>query len=557
MTAEARSRTCRPRTRNRGSVIVLVIWAVAIAAVLVAAAQVLAFRQAAMGREAMARVEARWAARAGIEETIAILEYHTERPDPDDARQLYKDLTAAAQGELESGSWDISHVEDGVRYPGPQDEHAKININWATRAMLLEISGMTLDIADGIVDWRDTDDNPGMMGAEYDWYLARRTGYQPRNGPFRSIAELELVAGAFPRFVRGEDQNLNGKLDPNENDGAASEPPDNADGLLDGGWSSVLTARSAGSLVGASGQPKLDLATASPEEMVARFGVTEQQAAALSVFGQGQNSRLEMLLTQDLSALAASNSANNAGVGAGGMGGAGGIGGRRGRGGSGGGGGMGGGPDGTGGGRGDGGGGGGGGPRGGGSGPDLGPTGPVRGGATRIRPSISSSLAVEAPEFLMAAMPQQSGRSSAGAGGQQGGAQAGRVQSLDSMQLRRIFQEGLIRGGTTRPLGRLNLNTVPAAVLRALLPDDPITADAIVSARGASSRGLLAISDLLGSSRIATQSLAAIAPYADTQSYVFTVTSTGRSASTGLEVEITAVVDRSTLPARILEYREQ
>ncbi len=568
MTAEARSRTCRPRTRNRGSVIVLVIWAVAIAAVLVAAAQVLAFRQAAMGREAMARVEARWAARAGIEETIAILEYHTERPDPDDARQLYKDLTAAAQGELESGSWDISHVEDGVRYPGPQDEHAKININWATRAMLLEISGMTLDIADGIVDWRDTDDNPGMMGAEYDWYLARRTGYQPRNGPFRSIAELELVAGAFPRFVRGEDQNLNGKLDQNENDGAASEPPDNADGLLDGGWSSVLTARSAGSLVGASGQPKLDLATASPEEMVARFGVTEQQAAALSVFGQGQNSRLEMLLTQDLSALAASNSANNAGVGAGGMGGAGGIGGRRGRGGSGGGGGMGGGPDGTGGGRGDGGGGGGsggggdgpgggGGPRGGGSGPDLGPTGPVRGGATRIRPSISSSLAVEAPEFLMAAMPQQSGRSSAGAGGQQGGAQAGRVQSLDSMQLRRIFQEGLIRGGTTRPLGRLNLNTVPAAVLRALLPDDPITADAIVSARGASSKGLLAISDLLGSSRIATQSLAAIAPYADTQSYVFTVTSTGRSASTGLEVEITAVVDRSTLPARILEYREQ
>ena len=67
----------RRRTRPRGSVIVLVIWAVAIAAVLVAAAQVLAFRQAAMGREAMARVEARWAARAGIEETIAVLEYHT------------------------------------------------------------------------------------------------------------------------------------------------------------------------------------------------------------------------------------------------------------------------------------------------------------------------------------------------------------------------------------------------------------------------------------------------------------------------------------------------
>jgi hypothetical protein len=38
---------------------------------------------------------------------------------------------------------------------------------------------------------------------------------------------------------------------------------------------------------------------------------------------------------------------------------------------------------------------------------------------------------------------------------------------------------------------------------------------------------------------------------------VFTITSRGRSGSTGLEVEITAVVDRSQLPARILEYREQ
>jgi hypothetical protein len=38
---------------------------------------------------------------------------------------------------------------------------------------------------------------------------------------------------------------------------------------------------------------------------------------------------------------------------------------------------------------------------------------------------------------------------------------------------------------------------------------------------------------------------------------VFTITSRGRAMTTGLEVEITAVVDRSTLPARILEYREQ
>ena len=195
-------------TAPRGSVIVMVIWAVAIAAVLIAAAQILAFRQAAMGREALAKVEARWAARAGIEETIAILEYHTENPDPNDARQMFKDLTLAASGDLGTGTWEISHVEDGVTFPGPQDEHAKLNVNTIPRLMLLEIANMSPDVVDAIVDWRDADDEAGMMGAEYEFYAGRGLGYEPRNGPFRSIAEVELVAGAFPRYVRGEDQNL-------------------------------------------------------------------------------------------------------------------------------------------------------------------------------------------------------------------------------------------------------------------------------------------------------------------------------------------------------------
>lgn len=152
-------------------------------------------------------------------------------------------------------------------------------------------------------------------------------------------------------------------------------------------------------------------------------------------------------------------------------------------------------------------------------------------------------------------MPQSSGRSSAGMGGAAGG--GSQVQKLDNLQLRRIFQEGYISDGTKRPAGKVNINTVSPAILRAMLPNDPISASAIVSARSASSKGILAISDLLESNRISRDSLAAISSYVDTQSYVFTVSSRGRSDSTGLEVEITAVVDRSTLPARILSYREQ
>ena len=479
---------------RRGSVIVIVIWSVAIAAVIVGAAQVLAFRQAAMGRESIAKVEARWAARAGIEETLAVLEYHTEEPDTSTSRQLYKDLELVADGQLESGDWQIRHVEDGVEIKGPQDEHAKLNINNIDRATLLELDSMTMDVADAIVDWRDTDDNAGMMGAEYDFYVNRDLGYEPRNGPFRSIAELELVAGAFPKYVRGEDQNLNGRLDPNENDGGASEPPDDADGFLDAGWSGALTARSSGSLIGAAGEARLNLREATPEEMQERFGVTAEQATALTGFAKGQSAKLEMLLTQDLATLSA------------------------------------------------------------GGGNQRGNTrgGQTAGGASNGR---AAGRGTDNQSGNMGASGRQSGRSSSGAPAAQGGNT--RIQSLDQQQLRRIFQEGTLETGAQPILGKVNLNTAPPAVLRALLPDDPISADAILSLRNASSSGLLAISDLLGSSRITPQSLAAIAPYADTQSYVFTVTSRGRSATTGLEVEITAVIDRSTLPARILEYREQ
>ena len=469
---------------RRGSVIVLVIWAVAIAAVIVGAAQVLGFRAATMGREAIAKVEARWAARAGIEETLAVLEYHTEEPDPTDARQLFKDLELVADGELASGSWEIRHVEDGVEIRGPQDEHAKINVNNATKATLLELSGMSLDVADAIVDWRDSDDNAGMMGAEYDYYVNRDVGYEPRNAPFRTIAELELVAGAFPSSVRGEDANLNGRLDPNENDGGLSEPNDDGDGLLDAGWSGALTARSAGSLLSSSGSERLNLKEATPEEMQERLGVNAQQAASLATFAKRSDAKLEMLLTQDLNTLATAGPQN----------------GRN--------------------------------PTGGSAGQSGGQTGGQTGG-------------------------RQSGRSSSGMRGGQAAGGQNRIQSLDQQQLRKIYQEATLDDGTAPIIGKVNLNTVSPAILRAMLPDDPISADAIIAQRSASSSGLLAISDLRDSSRITPQALAALAPMADTQSYVFSVTSRGRSATTGLEVEITAVLDRSTLPARILEYREQ
>ena len=288
----------------RGSVVFVVVWAVAIAAVLVAATQVVAFRQAVIGRESLARVQARWAARAGIEQMIAIMEYHLENPDPADPLAAVRDMEDHAAGTLSTGSWDIRHFLDGVEWAGPMDEGAKLNINVATSAQLLNLPGMTPDVVDAVIDWRDENDRVEGLGAERDYYSNRSLGYRPRNGDFQSIAELELVAGAWPSNVRGEDWNLNNRLDPNEDDGPRSLPNDKPDGKLDGGWSQYLTAVSRQSRYAPSGQERLRLRGATEEALRERLGVTAEQARALMTFAAQPSARPEMLLVTPLGQLA-------------------------------------------------------------------------------------------------------------------------------------------------------------------------------------------------------------------------------------------------------------
>jgi type II secretory pathway component PulK len=70
---------------RRGTVIIVVLWALAVAALVTTGVQLFSFRQATLGREAVERAQARWAARAGVEYTIAVMADHTNRPDPEDA----------------------------------------------------------------------------------------------------------------------------------------------------------------------------------------------------------------------------------------------------------------------------------------------------------------------------------------------------------------------------------------------------------------------------------------------------------------------------------------
>lgn len=148
------------------------------------------------------------------------------------------------------------------------DESARLNPNaipgWgldevAAREMLMYLPDMTEEIADAILDWVDADDDERAYGAESDFYLSLTPPYEAKNGPMESVDDLLFIAGVTPELLFGEDANRNGLLDPNENDGEATLPIDNADGVLNPGWASLLTVHSRESNLRPDGSPKINL----------------------------------------------------------------------------------------------------------------------------------------------------------------------------------------------------------------------------------------------------------------------------------------------------------
>ena len=121
------------------------------------------------------------------------------------------------------------------------DECSKLNLNTATLEMLEALPEMTAELAASIIDWRDSDGELTPNGAESQYYLLREPGYLCKDSPFETVQELRLVMGGEWSALFGEDSNLNGVLDPNENDGDVSFPEDNENGRLEPGILEYVT----------------------------------------------------------------------------------------------------------------------------------------------------------------------------------------------------------------------------------------------------------------------------------------------------------------------------
>jgi type II secretory pathway component PulK len=163
------------------------------------------------------------------------------------------------------------------------DEASKMNLNTATIDMLEGLPMMTPQLAAAIIDWRDADEDITDGGAESETYLALNPPYRCKDAPFESVEELRLVSGMTMDLLYGEDANLNGVLDPNENDGPLTLPNDNHDGILDPGLMEFLTVYTREPFTNSYGTNRININSSSRTPLTTRLTDLFSQSRATEI----------------------------------------------------------------------------------------------------------------------------------------------------------------------------------------------------------------------------------------------------------------------------------
>ncbi len=247
-------------TTQSGSVLVVVIWVIfGLISITLYFANSMTFELRASDNR-IAGIEAEQAiegARRYVSCVLSNLNQAGAVPDP----QSFQ-CAAVAVGNAKFWLIGRTNVENttpaGVSF-GLVDEASKLNLNSGivgTNLLLIHPT-MTLDVAYNIMAWRSTNTSNTNGGMESDTYSGLQPPYLCKNAPFETVDELRMVYGVDIDLLYGEDANLNGFLDPNENDGDVTPPTDNQDGHLDPGLFEYLTVYTHAPTLQTNGQPRV------------------------------------------------------------------------------------------------------------------------------------------------------------------------------------------------------------------------------------------------------------------------------------------------------------
>ena len=178
------------RRRQRGIALLLVMWACTLLAILLGGYAVLAHTEGLQSSYQFEQARAHYAAEAGVMRAV----YALQAPSIND-RWI-------ADGRVYPMLYDQAKVGVSITAEG-----GKVDLNAASPEVLsslLRNAGAdpvhASAITQAIVDWRSFPLSPQQVTQRNSVYAAAGRDYGPRNGPFASVEELQMVLGMTPEL---------------------------------------------------------------------------------------------------------------------------------------------------------------------------------------------------------------------------------------------------------------------------------------------------------------------------------------------------------------------
>ena len=283
-------------TSTRGSILVGLLWCLALLSIVVIGVLHTARMDLKVGKNYGDRIQAHYLALAGIEKAKALL--YRDAKDRSHSRQnhgagLYDSPADFENVTLGRGRFQVfrrgrDDEGGGILY-GVSDEESRINLNTVSTNSLSKLEDLTPDIIAAIADWRDPDNAVSPGGAESEYYLALQPPYQTRNGPFQTVRELLMIRGVSPELLLGKDRRQNGLLDSEDDEDGREQFADPQAADSDLGWARWFTVNSGVNNVNAAGEERINVQTASETELTKISGISPEIARAIvSYRGQTQ-----------------------------------------------------------------------------------------------------------------------------------------------------------------------------------------------------------------------------------------------------------------------------
>ncbi|MDP8218489.1 MAG: type II secretion system protein GspK [Candidatus Theseobacter exili] len=169
------------RSQNNGAVLIIIMWIIAILSLMASGLAYRASVEAKLTGYRLRQMESETEAKASINKTLFNL------------RTIIGESTTSKKTLLSLFcKEDIGSI---LLTTSVSDEERKININMASRELLLEIPGLDEDTVDSLLDWIDKDEMRRPDGAEKTYYRRLNDPYPCKNDKLETVYELNLIKG--------------------------------------------------------------------------------------------------------------------------------------------------------------------------------------------------------------------------------------------------------------------------------------------------------------------------------------------------------------------------